>query len=82
MVRFDLSLEKELLDALCNYTSDSHLPHRSQTIRQLINNIIITGKWQYNSPVADSIALVYDSYKKDKLFNITNVQHSGIFLTI
>jgi len=76
VVRFGVSLEHELLDALDEYVVDNHFANRSQAIRQLINNNLVEKKWQCNNIVAGSITLVYDHNKRDILNNLTNVQHS------
>lgn len=75
IVRFGVSLEKELLEALDNYATDNHFTNRSQAIRNLINNNIVTSKWQCNNMVAGSITLVYDHHKRDLLTNLTDLQH-------
>jgi CopG family nickel-responsive transcriptional regulator len=75
VIRFGVSLEKELLEALDNYASENQFTNRSQAIRNLINNHIVTSKWQCNNIVAGSITLVYDHHKRDLLTNLTNVQH-------
>jgi len=75
IVRFGVSLEKELLEALDNYASDNHFTNRSQAIRRLINNNIVTSKWQCNNLVAGSITLVYDHHKRDLLKNLNDLQH-------
>jgi len=75
IVRFGVSLEKELLNSLDHYAADNHFTNRSQAIRQLINNNIVTSKWQCNNQVAGSITLVYDHHKRDLLSNLTGLQH-------
>lgn len=75
IVRFGVSLEKELLEALDNYASENHFTNRSQAVRNLINNNIVSTKWQGNHLVAGSITLVYDHHKKDLLAKLTNLQH-------
>ena len=75
VVRFGVSLEKDLLDALDNYATENQFTNRSQAIRQLINNNIVTSKWQCNKVVAGSITLVYDHHKKDLMSHLTNIQH-------
>jgi CopG family nickel-responsive transcriptional regulator len=74
-VRFGVSLEKELLEALDSYASDNHFTNRSQAIRNLINSNIVTNKWQCNNLVAGSITLVYDHHKRDLLVKLTDLQH-------
>ncbi|MBA7573810.1 putative nickel-responsive regulator [subsurface metagenome] len=76
VVRFGVSLEKELLDALDSYVTENQFTNRSQAIRQLINNNIVSTKWQCNNIVAGSITLVYDHHKRDLLNNLTDVQHN------
>lgn len=75
IVRFGISLEKELLEALDTYAMENHYTNRSQAVRQLINNNIVTNKWKCNNVVAGSITLVYDHHKRDLLKNITDLQH-------
>ena len=75
IVRFGVSLEKELLEALDNYATDNHFSNRSQAIRNLINSNIVSSKWQCNNLVAGSITLVYDHHKRDLLANLTDLQH-------
>lgn len=76
IVRFGVSLEKELLEALDNYVSNNHFTKRSQAIRQLVNNNIVTSKGQCNNIVAGSITLVYDHHKRDLLSNLTDLQYN------
>ena len=75
IVRFGVSLEKELLKALDNYTTENHFKNRSQAIRQLINNNVVQNKWQCDNMVAGSITLVFNHHKRDLLNNITDLQH-------
>lgn len=75
IVRFGVSLEKELLEALDAYAEDNHFTNRSQAIRQLINNTTVTSKWQCNNIVAGSLTLVYDHHKREILSNLSEIQH-------
>jgi len=75
VVRFGVSLEHELLEALEKYVNDNHFANRSQAIRQLINNNLVEKKWQCNNIVAGSVTLVYDHHKRDILNNLTDIQH-------
>ncbi len=76
VVRFGVSLEKELMDILDKYVADNKFSNRSQAIRHLINNNAVTKKWESNDFVAGSITLVYDHHKRDLLNNLTDVQHN------
>ena len=76
VVRFGVSLEKNLLDALDTYASDNHFANRSQAIRNLINNHLVTQKWQCDNLVAGSITLMYNHHKNDLLSTLNDVQHN------
>jgi CopG family nickel-responsive transcriptional regulator len=75
IVRFGVSLEKELMDVLDKYVTDNHFANRSQAIRNLINKNTVTSKWQCNNIVAGSITLVYDHHKRDLLTRLRDLQH-------
>lgn len=75
VVRFGVSLEKELLDALDEYARDNRYTNRSQAIRQLISKNIVEKKWLCNNMVAGSITLVYNHQKRDLLKKLTQIQH-------
>lgn len=75
VVRFGVSLEKELLEALDKYAEENKFANRSQAVRYLINNNLVEEKWQGNKNVAGSITLVYDHHKNDLLKNLTEIQH-------
>jgi CopG family transcriptional regulator, nickel-responsive regulator len=77
VVRFGVSLELNLLEALDKYVRDNKLTNRSQAIRQLINNNLVEKKWQCNNIVAGSITLVYDHNKRDIVKNLTGIQHKN-----
>jgi CopG family nickel-responsive transcriptional regulator len=75
IVRFGVSLEKELLEALDRYATENHFNNRSQAIRQLINSNVVKHKWEQNSLVAGSITIVYDHHKRDLMHQLTDLQH-------
>lgn len=75
VVRFGVSLENKLLDALDNFVIENQLANRSQAIRHLINNNLVEKKWKCNHIVAGSITLIYDHNKNDLLNQLTDIQH-------
>ena len=75
VVRFGVSLEKELLEALDIYSEENRFSNRSQAIRHLISNNIVTEKWKCDNIVAGSVTLVYDHHKRDIINQITDIQH-------
>jgi CopG family transcriptional regulator, nickel-responsive regulator len=76
VVRFGVSLEKELLDALDAYATENIFANRSQAIRNLINNNLVIEKWQCDNIVAGSITLMYNHHKNDLLKNLNDIQHN------
>lgn len=75
IVRFGVSLERELLEKLDDYASKNHFTNRSQAIRQLINKHTVSDKWESNSIVAGSITIVYDHHRRKLSAKLTDVQH-------
>ncbi|WP_291861329.1 nickel-responsive transcriptional regulator NikR [Marinilabilia sp.] len=75
VVRFGVSLEKNLLDELDDFVKDNFLTNRSQGIRHLINNYLVEKKWQCNNVVSGSITLVYNGHKNDLLIKLTAIQN-------
>ncbi len=75
VVRFGVSLEKEILATLDEYVNENQFSNRSQAIRQLISRNAVEKKWLCNNIVAGSITLVYDHHKRDILNQLTTIQH-------
>lgn len=75
VVRFGVSIEKDMLQALDDYVKENSFSNRSQAIRQLISNNLVIQKWKCNNAVAGSITLVYDHHKGDLPGIITDIQH-------
>jgi CopG family nickel-responsive transcriptional regulator len=76
VVRFGVSLEKELLEQLDKFAEENQFSNRSQAIRNLINNYLADKKWQCDNIVAGSITLVFDHHKNDLQKNLTEIQHN------
>lgn len=64
VVRFGVSLEADLMEALDNYVKENSYSNRSQALRQLISKHLVEKKWQCNNMVAGAITLIYDHNKK------------------
>ena len=75
VLRFSVSLEKELLDELDQYVSNNCFTNRSQALRFLIENNIVKEKWQCNNIVAGAIILIYDHNKKNINVKTNDIQH-------
>ena len=74
VVRFGVSFEKEVLDALDEYVQENQYSNRSQALRQLVNRHIVEKKWQCNNRVAGAVTLVYDHHRRDIANNLGAIQ--------
>ncbi|WP_165023234.1 MULTISPECIES: nickel-responsive transcriptional regulator NikR [unclassified Dysgonomonas] len=75
VVRFGVSVEKEVLDLLDNYMKDNKFPNRSQAIRYLIKKTEVENQWNSDGVVGGSITLSFDHHKRELLDKITEIQH-------
>jgi CopG family nickel-responsive transcriptional regulator len=87
VVRFGVSIEKELLEALDEYVIENRYSNRSQAIRQLISNNLTIKKWKCNNIVAGSVTLVYSHEKSDipviyNMITTGSYYHLSIFILI
>ena len=74
VVRFGVSFEKEVLDALDEYVLENKFSNRSQALRHLVNRHIVEKKWQCNNQVAGAVTLVYDHHKRDIANHLADIQ--------
>lgn len=75
VVRFGVSLEKDLLDALDEYSGENMFPNRSQALRYLISHCLAEKKWRCSNPVAGSVTLMYEHHRRDLVQKLTALQH-------
>ena len=76
VVRFGVSFEKEVLDALDEYVGENKFANRSQALRQLVNKHIVEKKWLCNNQVAGAVTLVYDHHKREIASHLAEIQRS------
>ena len=74
VVRFGVSFEKEVLDALDEYVQENKFSNRSQALRQLVNKHIVEKKWLCNNQVAGAVTLVYDHHKREIANHLALIQ--------
>jgi CopG family transcriptional regulator, nickel-responsive regulator len=75
VVRFGVSFELDLLEALDKYVTENQFTNRSQALRQLVNKHLVEKKWQCNHIVAGAIVMVYDHHKGDVTTKSNDIQH-------
>lgn len=77
LVRFSVSLEKELLDAFDQFCSAGRFATRSEAIRQLLREKLTSTAWATDAAdVAASLTLVYDHHKTRLTDKMLDLQHA------
>ncbi|HOV90898.1 MAG TPA: nickel-responsive transcriptional regulator NikR [Syntrophorhabdaceae bacterium] len=76
IVRFGVSLNKELLDKFDRLIRERNYSNRSEAIRDLIRDDLVKREWVEGDDVAGAITLIYDHHRKDLLSKITDIQHN------
>lgn len=84
VVRFGVSFEKEILDALDEYVLENKFANRSQALRHLVNRHIVEKKWLCNNRVAGAVTLVYDHHKREIATHLAEIEreYSGEILSV
>lgn len=75
IVRFSVSLDKNLVTEFDRKIKADRCPTRSKAVGDLIRAGLVQTEWQAGSEVAGAIVLVYDHHKRDILRRLTEVQH-------
>ncbi len=76
IVRFGVSLNRELLDKFDKLIRDRNYSNRSEAIRDLIRDDLVKREWVEGDDVAGAITLIYDHHRKELLNKITDIQHN------
>lgn len=75
IIRFGVSLEKELLGKFDILIKEKKYPNRSEAIRDLIRENLVKREWVEGKEVAGAITLVFDHHKRDLVNILTDIQH-------
>lgn len=77
LIRFGISLEKELLTKFDGLSTGRNYHNRSEAIRDLIRDSLVKDEWAKSSgDVTAVISLVYDHHKRELIDNLTDIQHN------
>jgi len=82
IVRFGVSLEKELLEKFDKLSKEKQYPNRSEAIRDLIREELVKREWAEGKEVAGAITLVFDHHKRELMNTLTDIQHDFYQLII
>ncbi len=75
IVRFSVSLDKDLVAEFDRKIKTEHCPTRSKAVGDLIRASLVKTEWQEGEEVVGAIVLVYDHHKRDIMQKLTDVQH-------
>mgnify|MGYP001033636279 CR=1 FL=1 len=75
LVRFGVSLDRELLDKFDRLIKERKYTNRSEAFRDLIRQELVRKQWQEGEEIAGAISLVYDHHKRELVNKLTNIQH-------
>lgn len=82
IVRFGVSLGKELLGKFDRLIKEKKYPNRSEAIRDLIRENLVKREWVEGKEVAGAITLVFDHHKRELMNTLTDIQHDFYQLII
>ena len=75
LVRFGVSLEKELLQKFDVLLRGKNYTNRSEAIRDLIRQELVKKQWQEDKEIAGTITMIYDHHKREVVNKLMDIQH-------
>ena len=83
LVRFGVSLEKDLLDHFDSHLKEKKYTNRSEAIRDLIRHDLVRKQWQEGTEIAGAITMIYDHHKRELMNKLMDIQHDfgGIIIS-
>ena len=75
LIRFGVSIEKDLLVKFDKHIKQKGYQNRSEAFRDLIRQDLVKQEWLEGKEVAAAITLVYDHHKRELVNKLTNIQH-------
>ena len=73
--RFSVSMEEELLTRFDGFIRGRSYVNRSEAVRDLIRQVLVSEEWAGDSEVAGVITLVYDHHQSQLQSRLTDLQH-------
>lgn len=76
LVRFGVSIDESLLNQFDEQINVKGYTNRSEAIRDLIRDHMVTEEWENNIETVGTITLVYDHHTRELAETLTHLQHS------
>lgn len=75
VVRFGVSVEKEVLEILDGFIEENHFPNRSQAIRHLIQKHAVEKQTEEDVVMGGALTVVYDHHRRELQDKMVKIQH-------
>lgn len=75
LVRFGVSVERDLVDAFDRWMRSTTYTNRSEAIRDLMREQLVRQRWTEGGTVAGALTIVYDHHRRDLINRILDLQH-------
>ena len=76
LIRFGVSLEKELSERFDRHIKEKRYTNRSEAIRDLLREELVKKEWHLGKEVAGAITMIYDHHKRDLVNRLLDIQHN------
>jgi CopG family nickel-responsive transcriptional regulator len=75
LVRFGVSLDHHLLDDFDRVIAQKSYTNRSEALRDLIRDTLVSQEWDDNRETVGTITIVYNHHTHDLTDKLTDIQH-------
>ena len=75
VVRFGVSLDKNLLGRFDRHLKEKKYSNRSEALRDLIREALVREEWVKGKEVAGAVTLVYNHHRRELVNKLTDIQH-------
>lgn len=75
LVRYSVSIEKELLEKFDREINNLGYSTRSKAVADLMRESLVRAEWKRGDEIAAAIIMVYDHHKRDLSGKLTHTQH-------
>lgn len=82
LIRFGVSVESSLLDRFDAFIKDRKYKNRSEALRDLMRESLVSDAWEKDSHIAGGIAYVYDHHKRQLVNQLLAIQHDFFDLVV
>lgn len=75
VIRFGVSLDKQLLEYFDRSIAEKKYTNRSEAIRDLIRDGLVAKEWAEGKEITGAVTLVYDHHKRELVNKLMDIQH-------